>query len=351
MAAKSHTSSFVALLKPDTASLGYALFLAINAASIWGGVFPFMPMEFQTGQILFAFFLAQSLAFTATFFASVVGVYFFPKPTSRFMAWAAGVPYFLGWCALIAAIYLGVYAVVLVEVGGVLLGVGTAGFYMLWQRLFASRDADQGNRELIVGTAYGALFYFALYLIPNAVTVFLIPTVFMPLFALSIVLQSRTIERDQPMFQDKPREHPKVYGHLIRDYWRGALAIGAIGFSSGIMRALAIAEPSVGSIVNIMSMAASFAIAVALLIIWRNRNLRINIATAFRAFFPFLVTGFVILPLAADPYATVLASLIYAVYSCAIVLMMIQCAQASRDNGIKSVQSNAPDATVADETA
>ena len=51
------------LLKPNAASLGYGLFLAINAASVWGGVFPFLPLEFQTRGIIFWFFLCQSLVF------------------------------------------------------------------------------------------------------------------------------------------------------------------------------------------------------------------------------------------------------------------------------------------------
>ncbi len=78
---------------------------------------------------------------------------------------------------------------------------------MLWQRLFASFDADHGNRDLIVGTAYAAVMYFALYLIPQAVTAYLIPLVFLPLFGLAIVLKSREIDRDQPMFEDVPRDH------------------------------------------------------------------------------------------------------------------------------------------------
>ena len=39
----------MALLTPNLESIGYALFLAINAAGVWGGVFPFLPMEFQQG--------------------------------------------------------------------------------------------------------------------------------------------------------------------------------------------------------------------------------------------------------------------------------------------------------------
>ena len=71
-----------------------------------GGVFPFLPLEFQTPEIVFWFFLAQSLVFSASYFASAFGVYFLPGPTRRFMVMLAAAPYFLGWCCLIAAIYL-----------------------------------------------------------------------------------------------------------------------------------------------------------------------------------------------------------------------------------------------------
>ena len=36
------------ILVPNVTSLGYALFLAINAAGVWGGVFQFLPLAFQT---------------------------------------------------------------------------------------------------------------------------------------------------------------------------------------------------------------------------------------------------------------------------------------------------------------
>ena len=64
----------------------YALFLAINAAGVWGGVFPFLPLEFQTPEIVFWFFLAQSLVFSFSYFASALGSYFFPGPTRSWRA-------------------------------------------------------------------------------------------------------------------------------------------------------------------------------------------------------------------------------------------------------------------------
>ena len=325
------------ILKPNVTSLGYALFLAINAAGVWGGVFPFLPMEFQTQEIIFGFFLAQSLVVSLSYFASALGVYFFPGPTRRFLVVATSVPYFLGWCCLVGAIYIDEAALPLVVIGGALLGLGSAGFYMLWQRLFASQEAETGNRDLILGTAYASIFYFSLYLLPGAVTVYLIPLVFLPLFGLCIVLKSRTIDPNQPMFEDVPRDHPRIYRQILHDYWRSAFAIGALGFCCGIMRSLAIGDPQIGSLVNILSMGTSLVAAVALLLVWQVKNIRLNVTAAYRIFFPFLISAFLLLPIFGEPFSGPLASALYAVYSCAIVLMMIQCAQASRDRGINPV--------------
>ena len=325
------------LARPNVASLGYALFLAINAAGVWGGVFPFLPLDFQTPEIIFWFFLAQSLVFSLCYFASAVGVYFLPGPTRRFLVRLACIPYLLGWCCLIAAIYFDRVSLPLVVVGGAFLGLGSAGFYMLWQRLFASSDSDRGNLDLIRGTVYGAIMYFGLYAIPHAVTAFLIPLIFMPLFGLAIVLKSREIDLDQPMFEDVPYENAAVYRAVIRDYWRSALCVGAIGFCTGIMRALAIGEPQVGSLVNMLSMAASFVGATAMLALWKVKSVRFNVVGLYRVAFPFVITSFLLLPFSSLEYARWQAAILYAVYSVVIMLMMIQCAQASRDRGINPV--------------
>ena len=329
--------TMAALLRPNSTLLGYALFLAINAASVWGGAFPFLPLGFQTPDILLAFFLSQSLVYTTSFFASTLGVYFLPKLTRRFLVLLPTTPYFLGWCFLIAAIYLSGFAVPCVIAGGALLGLGSAGFYMLWQRLFASQGADEGNRGLILGTAIASVFYVALYLIPQAVTAFLIPLVFLPLFGLSIVLRSRKIDLSQPMFEDIPREHPAVYRKALRDYFPSALSIGAIGFCCGIVRALAIETPVIGSLVNVVSMVGSLIAALALLFVWQDKSVRINVITIYRFFFPVLITAFAAMPLAGTAFSSVYAAVLYAIYSVGIMLMMIQCAQASRNDGINPV--------------
>lgn len=333
----SRSIALVRFFAPNVTALGYALFLAINAASVWGGVFPFLPLKFQTPEIVFWFFLGQSLSFSLSFFASAVGVYYLPEPTRRFMVKLAAAPYMVGWCLLISAMYLHAYALPLTFCGGVFLGLGSAGFYMLWQRLFASREPDRGTRELMLGTAYGALLYFGLHLIPIAVTAYLIPFIFLPLFGLAIVLQSRTLDVNQPMFEDTPREHPHVYRRVMKDVWRSGLCVGCIGFCAGIMRSLAIAEPTIGSLVNILSMAAALVAALALLVLWRFKNLRMNIVRMYRVFFPFAISGFLVLPFLPTGYQRWFAAALYAAYSVSIMLMMMQSAQVSRDRGVNPI--------------
>lgn len=325
------------LLRLNSTTAGYALFLAINAASVWGGMFPFLPLDFQTPDILLAFFLSHSLVYTASFFASTLGVYFVPHLTRRFLVLLPTTPYFVGWCFLIAAIYMPNFAIPCVISGGALLGLGSAGFYMLWQRLFASQTPEEGNHGIILGTVVASVLYFALYLIPQAVTAFLIPLVFLPLFGLSIVLRSREIDLDQPMFEDVPREHPAVYRKVLRNYFPVALSMGAIGFCCGIVRALAIETPAIGALVNIVSMAGALVTGIVLLVVWQNKSISINVLTTYRFFFPILITAFLAMPLAGTAFSSVFAAILYAVYSVCIMLMMIQCAQASRNDGINPV--------------
>lgn len=323
--------------KPNTTLFGYASFLAVNAAGAWGGVFPLLPMKLQEPQTLFWFFLVQSLVFAACFFLSVVGSYHLPGPTRLFIVRLSAVPYLLGWFCLIGAMYLDAWMLPLVIAGGGFIGVGSAGFYMLWQRLFASQDSDAGNHDLILGTAYASVLYFALHLIPRAVTVYLIPLVITPFFALAISLKSREINFDQPMFEDVPKKNRGVYRQAISTLARPALCVGSLGLCAGLIRALAIDDPAIGSLVNALSMGASLVTAVAFMVLWQFKSVRLNVVSLFRIVFPVIITGFVLLPFLGDVYARWLAAVLYAAYSVTIMLMMIQCAQSSRDHGTNPV--------------
>lgn len=324
----------IELLHPTAASLGYALFLAVNATGVWGGVFPFLPDSIQTAAIMFWFYLALSLALLVVFVASARLPLRLTHIRPFYQVVGAGVVYFSGWAALIAAMYLRPYAFPASVTGGVLLGAGSGMFYLLWQRLFASRDDDSGLRDMVVGFAYASLIYFALYALPRAVVAYLIPLVALPLFSLSLILENRRIDFSQPMFSDSPVEHRRVYRHAMAAMWRSALCMGALALCTGATRAWSIDGPAVGSLVNLLSMGALLCSSVAVLALWRYKGLRLNIIKLYRFVFPLLITAFVLLPLANDRYVRALAAVLYAFYSLGLMLTMLQCAQMSRNRGI-----------------
>lgn len=330
-------SELANIFKPNVSVWGYALFQATNATGLWGGVFPFLPASFQSYDMLVAFFMAQAFAFTLAYFASVLGVYFIPKPTRKFLVPLAAIPYFAGWGCVIAGVYLPDAAVYLANWGGLLLGIGAAGFYMLWQRIFAGQETSEGTRDLILGTAYGSILYFALYLIPRAITMLLIPALFTPLFGLCIVLASRKIDLSQTMFNERPREHRHVYLRVLADYWQGSLAIGVIGFSGGVLRSLAISDPISGSILNALSMVVVFGLALGLLVVWQRKSIRFSLAGSFHVFFPFIMAGLFVLPFSYEMMDMVFSSCVYAAFTCATMLLMVSCAGVSRDRGINPI--------------
>ena len=314
--------------------LGYGLFLATNATVIWGGVFPFLPEAMQEPRFATAFFVAQSLAFAVTFFTTALGAYLIPRYQWNHTVRASALACFLGWTFLFSAIYLPHAIMALGCLGGAFIGFGAAGFNVVWQRVFASEKTDVGNRNLIIGTIVAPVIYFALYLIPVAVTSFLIPLVFMPVYTLCIVLSGRDVDQNQPMLSDCPKEHPAASKQLLKDYWRSAVCIGSLAFSCGIIRSLALNQAETALIVNNVSMLALLTGAAAVLFLWQSRPLRISITMFFRAFFPFSITAFLLLPLLGDRMIVELSGALYALYVCSNVLVMAQCAQAAHDRGI-----------------
>lgn len=316
---------------------GYACFLTVNATSVWGGIFPFLPLEFQTTSVTLTFFLAQAVALGGAFVASMWGSYYFPRGARRMLVSLSAILLFLGSACLIAAMYVAPAALALVAAGGVLLGIGCAGMFMLWQRYFASLPPRAGNFRLIVGTAIAPFIYFALYLVPIALTAFLVPLVFVPLCGLCVALSVREMRFDQPMFEDVPRQHPRVYRQVVADYWRSALCVGSLAFASGVIRGVALLHEEISTVVNAASMIGAFVSAAVLLVLWYRMSFRFGLTSVFRVVYPLMITGFLLLPFLGPVYLNLFAAFTYMVFSLVQMLMMMQCAQVSRDRGINPV--------------
>lgn len=325
------------LLKPNICSLGYGLFLAVNATGIWGGVFPFLPMSIQTHDVMLWFYFIQSVMLALTFLSIGLGTVrgITLKLRSSQYVILSSVLYFSGWGFLIAAMYLEDLVLLLAVSGGAFLGVGAGLFYLLWQRMFSSGTQSTGLHDLIVGFIYAALLYAGLYLVPRAVTAYLIPSVCLPLFALALILGNRRVDYTQPMYTSKAHENKRIYRHAWSGSWRSAFSMGVIAFCTGIVRALAIEQPVIGSLVNLLSMGVLFVGALFVLVMWQFKGLRMNLMKLYRFIFPVLITAFLVLAFFPSVgYARWLAAGFFALYSMGLMLAMMQCSQISHSNGV-----------------
>jgi DNA-binding CsgD family transcriptional regulator len=328
---------FPRFVTPNVASFGYGLFLAINATSIWGGSFPLLPMDIQGFGLLATFSLAQSAAFCCSFLLCVIGVYWIPQFTKHISVIGCTLLLFLGSVSLIAPLYIPLLMLPLMIAGGVFLGVGSAGFLALWQRVFASQKAEQGGLDVILGTGVSAFVYVVLHVIPLAVAAFMIAFVFVPLSALCLILATRAVDFQQPMFKDEPHSNRQVYQLALKNLWRSALCVGGLTFLDGMTRALALDDPAQGGIVNLLSMGGALLASFTLIFLWRRSTFRFDTILSFRTIFPLVVTSLLALPFLGTPYLQVFSGVIHMFSTFAVMIMVIQCAQASRDNGIDPV--------------
>lgn len=324
-------------LAPHASVAGFAIFLVVYATQIWGGVFPFLPTDFQTQEVTLTFYLSQSLAFCASYVASAFGSYYVPSAARRMLVTLSISLAFIGSCFIIAVMYVPMFTLGFIIAGGAFLGVGCAGIFMLWQRYFSSISAPECNWRLIAGTAFGSLLYFMLYLIPNSLTAFLIPVVLLPICALCLSLSVREMDFDQSMFEDIPREHPQVYTRMLHDFWRSAGGLGALAFAAGLARGVAIVEPDIQIAVNTTSMAGVLIACGFLIVAWRWFPFQFSLRSAFRAVYPIMFTGLLLFPFAQGAGLTLFASVAYTVFSIMVLVLMMQSAQIARDRGTNPV--------------
>lgn len=318
----------------NVASFGYAVFLSISVTSIWGGVFPYFADEWRTADMTVFFYVAQIAATAATFAAFLATSWFRPKAAERVFALGFSIPLAAGPLLLLASMYLSGFTPALVIAGAVLTGVGSAGFLASWQRVFASMEAFRGTSALIAGTTGSAFIYFCICFIPAALVAYLIPLVMVPLAGLCLWLAAGQTNVAQPMFEDVPRQHSTIYRNVLRESLLPALSVGALGFCSGAVRFLAISHQELQSIINIVSMATLLVIFAAFFAIWRTRTITFSLTTVFRILFPLTATCLVVLPFAGNAFTNACAAIAYSSFMLATVLMMMHCAQISRDSGI-----------------
>ena len=324
---------YLSLLKPTVESFGFALCLTISATSIWGGIFPYLQDVLRTNETTALFYTVQLLAMCGTFAA----LFAFTRQAAITMQqrlailWA--VPAMLGPSMLIASMYVNSLAPALIIGAAIFLGSSQAGFLAGWEMTFASREGKEGNLCIVVGTACSAIVYFVLCLIPPAVCAYMIPLILVPLEGLCLWLSIGKSSNDQPMFEDVPAQHGRVYQNALQESIAPALMVGALGFSAGAIRFIAITRQNLNSEINLFSMFAMLIVVLVFLGFWHIRNIRIELPDVYRVLFPIAATCLLALPFVGHLFTDFAEALCYACFVLATTLVLMHCCQVSRDSG------------------
>lgn len=324
-------------LMPTVERFGFALFLTLNATSVWGGIFPFLPDSTRTSDSTIAFFALQLAAYSLTFFAFMTSSYRRPSATRSISVLPGSCALAASGVMLVAAMYIEWASLMLIVASAVLLGVGSAWFIIGWQKVFASQDGAESGQSIIVAAGYSAVLYLIICLIPVALTAYLLPLVMVPLAGLCLWIAAQRVDFDQAMFEDCPTDHPAIYRNVMRESLAAAISIGALGFCAGAVRFILITHQSISSVVNIASMGVLLAVVMEYLALWRSRTLRFDVMNFYRVIFPIMAVGLVLMPFMGENVSTVGAAISYACFSLATIVMMMHCCQISRDSGINPV--------------
>lgn len=329
-----NTVKMTSLLKPNVLSFGFAVILSINTTSVWGGVFPFFPQEAQTTLSTVIFYLVQLSSTLATYFVCMMLTWRKPRRIEHMSVLVPSIPLSFGSLLLIGAMYVHELFAVFIVLAAILIGSGSSLYLIAWQRVFAAKKEREGSLAILVGTGYSAILYFAICLIPPALTAYIIPLIMVPLAGLCLWIACDKTNNEQPMFEDVPFEHTTVYRNALKESVSPALCAGALGFSMGAMRFVAITHQSLANIVNIISMATLLLGMLLFLPIWRNRSMRFELAEIYRVLFPLVGAGMLLFPFAGSDLTTLGVAITYTASMLINIVIMMHCCQVSRSSGI-----------------
>lgn len=322
------------LLKPNVLSFGFAVILSINTTSVWGGVFPFFHPDAQTTLSTVVFYLVQLSATLATYLASMALTWKRPRCIEHMNILIPSVPLSLGSLLLVGAMYVHGLFAPFVVLAAILIGSGSSLYLIAWQRVFAAKKDNEGSLAILLGTGYSAVFYFIICLIPPALTAYIIPLIMVPLAGLCLWIASDRTNNEQPMFEDIPMEHTTVYRNALKESVSPALCAGALGFSMGAMRFVAITHQNLANLVNIISMATLLLGVLLFLPIWRSRSMHFDLAGIYRVLFPLVGIGMLLFPFAGVDLTTLGVAITYTASMLINIVIMMHCCQVSRSSGI-----------------
>jgi DNA-binding CsgD family transcriptional regulator len=318
-------------------TIGYGLFLASCAMGNWAGAQPYFgDMAAASGNPL-ALVMAPTITLICAYLGIGLAALLVPRILhAKAMLPLAGALYVIGQVMVTCALTLPSAPAVLSTVGECVSALGIVGIFCLWQEAFASQPIVGSAYAVIAGTGLSCLIYLALTFIVSGSTTLSLATPYV-LVAGTIALLALEIghiDQKSPMYADSLRQNVLTYRTLARGLWRPALCMCSIMLFRGLLSATDALELESGHAIYDLSMLASLLVTLVLLAMQRRSSLRLDLARIYRALFPVIITCFALLIVIPQPFTLYVRAFIHALAVLVTMVVTIQCAQISHDNGV-----------------
>ena len=220
---------------------------------------------------------------------------------------------------------------------GVLVGIGAALSFIVWQRVFANQETELAGQRIVGGSALSALLYL-LFAFINDFRVYLAMLIFC--IAANWFFQRKCI--GSLFVQDTEGIDGTIgasrsFRILLSTTWRYMFCIVAIGFVSGVARIMAQQVAASGLVVSVSLAAGMLIASLALLFFWRGMEKALSFRMVYTVLFFLVSICFFFVPFAPDAYRVVFAGIANGAFAVASILMTITCIRVASLRRIDSI--------------
>lgn len=308
--------------KSRSCAIGLASLLATIDFLLWGGAFTMheYASTFASEEIRYVYTIPSM---TALGLLLVVG----PAILNRCRRFVPGAAVFGAACMIAGDVLLcvlhvtGTRSLVALAVAGIIVGAGIALSLLVWR---GTLTCFSYREQVPIVSAACLLFPFVplVFVFVRSVWAF---AVVAALTAASLACAWDTLETPTNLQGERACDDPpRAFSNLLRESLSAVLCLVSLGFVAGILRTSALSAEDSSAGIMAGSLACMFAIALALLVVWRVFKVHLSVVRFYQAGFAFTATILVASLALTHGFTSTLACLPYLLFEFALVIVMVE---------------------------
>lgn len=308
--------------KSRSCAVGLASLLATIDFLLWGGAFTMheYASTFASEEIRYVYTIPSM---TALGFLLVAG----PAILGRFRRFVpavatAGAACMIAGDVLLCALHVtGARSLVALAAAGIIVGVGIALSLLVWRGAL-TRFSYREQVSIVTVACLSFPFVPLVFVFVRSVWVFAVVTALATVSLVCVwgVLETPAGLRDARACDDPPR----AFSNLLRESLSAVLCLVSLGFVAGILRTSALSAEDSSAGIMAGSLTCMFAIALALLVVWRVFKVHLSVVRFYQAGFVFTATILVASLALTHGFTSTLACFPYLLFEFALVIVMVE---------------------------